>query len=77
MRSLPARSIPPPFVLRSRSQGETSAEAEQNIVNQLQSRPLGKAITADDVAELVVWLLGPHSAKITGSINVIDGGVCT
>jgi NAD(P)-dependent dehydrogenase (short-subunit alcohol dehydrogenase family) len=59
------------------SQGETSAEAEQNIVNQLQSRPLGKAITADDVAELVVWLLGPHSAKITGSINVIDGGVCT
>ncbi|MDN4984326.1 SDR family oxidoreductase [Bradyrhizobium sp. WYCCWR 13022] len=65
--------------LRSSLKGtsEDGGEVDRRVSRQLRKRPLGLPITADDVADLVLWLLGPASSKITGSINVIDGGVLT
>nr|WP_283810247.1 SDR family oxidoreductase [Bradyrhizobium sp. Gha] len=54
---------------------DVDAERDRATSSQLRNRPLGKPILAEDVADLVVWLLGPSSAMITGSVNVIDGGV--
>jgi NAD(P)-dependent dehydrogenase (short-subunit alcohol dehydrogenase family) len=36
--------------------------------------PLGRYATADEVAEQIVWLLSDHSAAMTGSAILLDGG---
>jgi len=36
--------------------------------------PLGRAATANEVAETVVWLLSPAASYITGSIMEVGGG---
>ena len=36
--------------------------------------PIGRAGTADEVAEAVMWLLSPHASYVTGSILEIGGG---
>ncbi len=36
--------------------------------------PLGRYATAEEVAEQIVWLLSDHTAAMTGSAVLIDGG---
>jgi 2-keto-3-deoxy-L-fuconate dehydrogenase len=36
--------------------------------------PLGRYATAEEVAEQIVWLLSDHTAAMTGSVVLIDGG---
>ena len=36
--------------------------------------PLGRYATADEVAEQIVWLLSDHTATMTGSAILLDGG---
>lgn len=50
-------------------------EAERLAVEQGGRRPIGRASTPDEVADLVLWLLGPQSATVTGAVYRIDGGV--
>jgi NAD(P)-dependent dehydrogenase (short-subunit alcohol dehydrogenase family) len=37
--------------------------------------PLGRLATANDVAEMVVWLLSDRAAYVTGSLLGVDGGL--
>lgn len=47
-----------------------------DLRRQFQERnPLGRYGTPEDVAALIVWLLGPESSYITGVGYVIDGGL--
>jgi len=39
--------------------------------------PLGRLGTPDDIADAVCWLLGPHSAWVTGQVIGVDGGLAT
>ena len=39
--------------------------------------PLGRLGTPDDIAAAVCWLLGPHSAWVTGQVIGVDGGLAT
>jgi 3-oxoacyl-[acyl-carrier protein] reductase len=41
----------------------------------LNAVPLKRAGTANDVAELAVFLCGPHAGYITGEVIRVDGGL--
>ena len=36
--------------------------------------PLGGVQTATEVADVMAWLLGPQSARLTGQVIAVDGG---
>jgi NAD(P)-dependent dehydrogenase (short-subunit alcohol dehydrogenase family) len=37
--------------------------------------PVGRAVTPEDVANVVAWLCGPESAMVIGQSIVLDGGL--
>ena len=39
--------------------------------------PLGSVQTADQVADVMAWLLGESAARLTGQVIAADGGVTT
>jgi NAD(P)-dependent dehydrogenase (short-subunit alcohol dehydrogenase family) len=39
--------------------------------------PLGGVQSAEQVAEVMGWLLGPGAARLTGQIIAVDGGFTT
>jgi 3-oxoacyl-[acyl-carrier protein] reductase len=53
----------------------TQEESDRLAMQQAANRPLGRAATPEEAANVVVWLLGPQSSMVTGSIYTIDGGV--
>ena len=59
-------------VLASMAKGLSREESERQLLAGKQ--PTGKLISADDVAALMVFLCGPESGSITGSILPVDGG---
>ena len=40
-----------------------------------QNHPIGRLVTAEEVADVAIFLLGPRSAGITGSVHLVDGGI--
>jgi 3-hydroxybutyrate dehydrogenase len=59
-------------VLASMAKGLSREESERLLLAGKQ--PTGKLIAADDVAALMVFLCGPESGSITGSVLPVDGG---
>jgi len=40
-----------------------------------QNHPIVRLVTAEEVADVAIFLLGPRSAGITGSVHLVDGGL--
>ena len=49
--------------------GRSGVEAEMARLH-----PLGRVGTPGEVADVVAWLLGPHSAYVSGAVVPVDGG---
>ena len=62
-----ARSVAKIAATTGRSESEGSAALAK-------ASPLGRLLTADEVAAAVVWLASPEAAAINGQTLVIDGG---
>lgn len=57
------------------AEGRSQEEADRLAMQAAANRPIGRASTPGEAAELVTFLLGNRSRTITGAIYTIDGGV--
>lgn len=55
--------------------GGTYASLEEGLANATQKYPIGRLGTVEDIANLALFLATDESAWITGSVQVIDGGM--
>jgi NAD(P)-dependent dehydrogenase (short-subunit alcohol dehydrogenase family) len=52
-----------------------SSGFDANEAKILESIPMGRILKADDIANLVSWLVGSESSYVTGQLIAVDGGI--
>jgi 3-hydroxybutyrate dehydrogenase len=57
---------------QAREHGIDEGEVVERVL--LDRVPIKRLIAAEDVAEVAVWLCGPHAAHLTGASIPVDGG---
>jgi 3-oxoacyl-[acyl-carrier protein] reductase len=70
-KNIRVNSVAPGYFASTMAQHLTAAQ-KQRI---LRRTPLGRLGTVDDVTHLVLFLMSPHAAFVTGQIIAIDGGL--
>jgi 2-keto-3-deoxy-L-fuconate dehydrogenase len=61
-----------PWVSRLLSQAEDPAEAHRALRAR---QPIGRLVTAEEVAHAIAYLASPRSASTTGTLLAVDGGL--
>ncbi|WP_327417429.1 SDR family NAD(P)-dependent oxidoreductase [Streptomyces sp. NBC_01233] len=62
-------------MLRAIAEQDAPSHPEELISQMAQDTPLKRSGTADEVANMVTWLLSSEASYITGTINLIDAGL--
>ena len=63
-----------PDLVEPVERAETPAEERALLAEGWLGSPTGRGTTTDELAEMILFLVGPHSANITGTIIPVDGG---
>jgi NAD(P)-dependent dehydrogenase (short-subunit alcohol dehydrogenase family) len=61
-------------LLRAAAMHEYRAHPEERLRQWAAQQPLGRLGTPEEIAELILFLAGPRSSFITGSVYTADGG---
>lgn len=61
-----------PWVARLLAAADDASTAEQNLKSR---QPLGRLVTASEVANAIVYLASPLSSSTTGTLLTVDGGM--
>jgi 3-hydroxybutyrate dehydrogenase len=81
-RGVTSNTVCPGYVRTPLVEGQIADQArvhdlpEDRVVDEvlLARTPVKRLVEPEEVAGLVAWLCGPHSASITGTSHVMDGG---
>jgi NAD(P)-dependent dehydrogenase (short-subunit alcohol dehydrogenase family) len=63
-----------PDLVEPVERAETTPDERAKLVEGWLGSPTGRGTSTDELAELVLFLVGPHSANITGAVIPVDGG---
>jgi NAD(P)-dependent dehydrogenase (short-subunit alcohol dehydrogenase family) len=53
---------------------QNAAHPEEVLSTWARQQPIGRLGTVEEVAELILFLIGPHATFITGAVYAVDGG---
>ena len=71
---IPINAVGPGVIETPMTAGYTATEEGREMLAQAVPMPLGGYGSAEEVAELIVWLASPANSKTTGQVIFIDGG---
>jgi NAD(P)-dependent dehydrogenase (short-subunit alcohol dehydrogenase family) len=63
-----------PDLVEPVERAETPPEEQALLAEGWLGSPTGRGTSTDELAEMILFLVGPHSANITGTIIPVDGG---
>jgi NAD(P)-dependent dehydrogenase (short-subunit alcohol dehydrogenase family) len=71
---IPLNAVGPGVIETPMTAGFLATEEGRAMLAEVVPMPLGGNGSADEVAELLVWLVGPANSMTTGQVIFIDGG---
>ncbi|MEY3020072.1 MAG: hypothetical protein RLZZ272_1056 [Actinomycetota bacterium] len=71
---IPLNAVGPGVIVTPMTAGFLATEEGRDMLAQMVPMPLGGNGSAEEVAELLTWLVGPANSMTTGQVVFIDGG---